>query len=87
MNEIMRKKPLGDAQSTVLKDLARYGGTWYRGCGWQWESPALTIQILDSLVLMDLVKRLPGRDAYAFTEVGTRLGLTLLYGAPPPTTW
>lgn len=79
MSEIMRKKPLGTAQSTVLKKLARYGGTWYRGCGWQWESPALTIRILESLILSDLVKKLPGRDTYAATEAGRIEGHALLH--------
>lgn len=72
---VMRERPIGDCQRFVLGNLVTQGGTWYRGCGWQYENSALTIQILDRLAAAGLVTpvRLKNqRDAYKLTPAGRR---------------
>lgn len=50
--------PVGPNQIAALTALkAHNGGTWYAGCGWVWDTPYKTTQMLDSLVRRGLARR------------------------------
>ena len=64
-------RPLGRLQRTALGSLARLNsGTWTPGCGWEIESTARTMQILDSLVERGYAAKTSATGRYSITESG-----------------
>ncbi|MER6126548.1 hypothetical protein ABT173_28815 [Streptomyces sp. NPDC001795] len=64
-------RPLGRLQRTALGSLARLNsGTWTPGCGWEIESVARTMQVLDSLVERGYAAKTSATGRYTITESG-----------------
>jgi hypothetical protein len=59
----MRK--LGCLQQEMLRSLKEHG-SWYRGCGWLWDTPSHTEKILESLMKRQLVKRIERFGYYEY---------------------
>jgi hypothetical protein len=64
-------RPLGRLQRAALGSLARLNsGTWTPGCGWEIESVARTMQVLDSLVELGYAAKTSATGRYTITESG-----------------
>lgn len=75
----LRERPLGDSQRYMLRELSRDGdenAMWCRGCNLgRWENDALTIWVLERLVLDGYAERgtiIGNRDTYKLTAKGHR---------------
>ena len=75
-----RTKSLGPTQRAVLECFLQHSGSWYRGCGWLWDTWSRTERIMESLHrrgMLDRVKTRLGRThiervLYSINDRGRR---------------
>jgi hypothetical protein len=45
----MKTRALGTTQAAFLRAMLEHGGFWHEKCGWNWESPRITMRLCETL--------------------------------------